>query len=63
VTPLPQGSPTIAAEAAEELSPDIASSQGIKSAYIIAIAVVAVVLAAVVIILLVILSKRKRQSP
>ncbi|PWB53363.1 MAG: hypothetical protein C3F13_09475 [Anaerolineales bacterium] len=62
-TALPQESPTVAAVAVEQLPPDVASSQGIKSAYIITIAAVAAVLAAAVTILLVILFKKRRQSP
>ncbi len=63
LTPVPQGSPTAAVQASEQLPPDVASSQGIKSAYIIVLAIVAVFLAATAAIVLLILSRRRRQNP
>jgi hypothetical protein len=62
-TPVPQGSPSVAVEATEQLSPDVASSQGIKTAYIIVIAIVAVMLATTAVIVLIIVSRRRRQYP
>jgi hypothetical protein len=62
MTPAPLDSPTAAPDDFAQASSETATSQGVKSAYIIGFAVVAVILVAAAVIVLFIVSRRRRPS-